>query len=115
MDDHAGLLCLAKLLLEMLDLPELFGVILALRAVGDVNVSCDVVSDEATGSGVCDTGEVIKGLILGVSLTSGAFGAAAADLAKPFAGLTLETSLMKFFEDLNSMRSPFPRRRDPDT
>ena len=34
---------------------------------------------------------------LGVSLTSGAFGATAADLAEPFAGATLETSLMKFF------------------
>lgn len=63
MDDYSRPLRLAQLLLEVLDLLELFGVVFTLWAVGNVDVGSDVVRNKAAGGCVRNTSEVIKGIV----------------------------------------------------
>ena len=64
MDDDAGFFGLAQLFLKVFELLKCLVVVLALRSVGNVHVSGNVVRDEAAGGRMCDTGEVIEGIIL---------------------------------------------------
>ncbi len=64
MDDDAGFFGLAQLFLKVFELLKCLVVVLALRSVGNVHVSGNVVRDEAAGGRMCDTGEVIKCIIL---------------------------------------------------
>ncbi len=60
MNDDACFLSHSQLLFEVLDLLEFIGVVLSLRAVGNV----DVVSDETAGRSMGDTGKVIERIVL---------------------------------------------------